>query len=94
MAYIGDVAHVPDLKPQVFELAINDVKTHKSAAIAEMHVIVNSGSANVYTNKSFMQWGEDFLLPCQTIVNCELIVHGAKIRIFVKNFYMIILFYI
>lgn len=53
MPNIGHVAHIANFIPQVKEIAINDIKTHKSAAIAQVYVIVNGWTAHVHADSAW-----------------------------------------
>ena len=69
MARIGNVAHIAHFVAQVFQISKNQVEREKSAAIAQMHIAINSWAANVHTHCAFVNGSEFFLAFGKRIVN-------------------------
>ena len=49
MSGIGDVANITDFVPQMFEVAVDQIKGNKSPAIAQMDVAVNCGATDIHS---------------------------------------------
>ena len=48
VAYIGDVPHVPDLVSEVDQVAVDHIEGEEGPYVAEVHVAVDGGSADVH----------------------------------------------
>ena len=85
MSGIGDVAHIPDLITQVTQVAVDHIKRHEGAAVAQVRFAVHGRAAHIHTYKRGMQWPEDLFASGRGIIDQQFILveqfigHGTKI---------------
>ncbi len=79
MPHIGDVAHVAHLVADVLQVTKNDIEADEGAAVAQVHVAVHRRTAYIHAHLAGHQRFERLFLSRQTIVNDQIVFHGAKI---------------
>lgn len=57
----------------MFQVSKNQIKRKKRTAIAQMHVAVNRGPANIHAHCTFVDRHEWFLAFCKGIVDGEVV---------------------
>ena len=79
MAHISDVANVPDLVPEMLQVAIDDVEGQKGSNVAQVYVAVYSGAAHIHPHEWRVDGREFFFCSGQAVADVQGI-HGSLFR--------------
>src|SRR5690606_26172423 len=75
MAYVSDIAHVPDLVSGKCQVSVYHIETDKSTAIAHMNVAVHRRTTHIHAGITFLYGFKNFFLPGKAIINLYLSWH-------------------
>ncbi len=78
VAYIGDVANVAHAIADVLQVAVNDIETDKSAAVAEVNVVINRRAAHIHAYMSVLHGLESLFLSCDAVVQLQVVFHCCR----------------
>ncbi len=76
VSYVGDVAHISDLVPQVFQVTEQDVESHGRAGVTQVGVAVYGRAADIHAYMSGVNGLERLLGASQRIVDGQIVFHG------------------
>ena len=75
VAYVGDVAHIAHAVADVQQIAINDIETDKSAAVAEVYFVINRRAADIHAYMAVLHGAKSFFLSCGAVVQLQVVLH-------------------
>jgi hypothetical protein len=75
MSHIGNVPYIPDFIAKVQKVSVKQIKDDCRARMSEVRIAVDSGAANVQSDKAGMKRLKEFFLFSKTVKEYKTVLH-------------------